>query len=260
MTDFHVHTCYCHGEGTPEEYVQSAIRKGMPKLGLVGHAFTDFDGSYCMPQRAEDFRREIARLKEAYAGKIELFCGVEMDAFSDEDPKLFDYALGSVHYVEVNGAYYSVDHTEEIQKAMVREIFGGDWYSFAENYYRTVGEVVGRTDCDIIGHFDLLTKFNEGGALFDETHPRYVAAWQEAAEKLLKTGRLFEINMGAIGRGLRTEPYPALPIAKRLAEHGARFVLSSDAHKPENIGLVFDAWREAYGAFVPIVEFDPKEK
>ena len=32
----------------------------------------------------------------------------------------------------------------------------------AELYFDTVGEIVEATDCDIIGHFDLLTKFNEG--------------------------------------------------------------------------------------------------
>ena len=257
MTDFHVHTRYCHGAGEPEDFARVALDRKLPKLGLVGHAFTDFDGSYCMPQRAEDFRAAVARAKEAFAGKLELFCGVEMDAFSDEDPGLFDYAIGSVHYVEVGGKFYSVDHTEAIQREMIREVFGGDPYAFAESYYKTVGEVAERTSCDIIGHFDLLTKFNEDGNVLDETHPRYVEAWQTAAEKLLKTGKLFEINVSAIPRGCRTTPYPAIDIAAWLAERGAKFILSSDAHKPEDICFQFDKWREAYGRKVPITEFRP---
>lgn len=258
MTDFHVHTCHCDGVGTPEECVRAALKKGVTRLGLVGHAFTAFDDSYCMPQRAEAFRSDVARLKEAYKGRIALFCGLEMDAFSDEDTSLFDYTIGSVHYVEAGGTFYSVDHTEEIQRSIIREVFCGDAYAFAESYYKTVSEVVERTNCDFIGHFDLLTKFNEDGRVFDETHPRYLAAWQGAAEKLLQTGKPFEINVGAISRGCRSTPYPAQPIAKWLAERGARFVLSSDAHDPENICYQFGKWREICGAQVPIVEFFPE--
>ena len=259
MTDFHAHTRYCHGAGEPEDFARAALDRNMPQLGLVGHAFTAFDNSYCMPQRAEEYRAAAARAKEAFEGKIKLFCGIEMDAFSDEDPSLFDYAIGSVHYVEVGGKYYSVDHTEAIQRDMIREVFGGDPYAFAESYYKTVGEVVERTSCDIIGHFDLLTKFNEDGTVFDESHPRYIEAWQAAAEKLLKTGKLFEINVGAISRGYRKTPYPAFAIAKWLAERGAKFILSSDAHRPEDILFEFEKWKNVYGAFVPIGGFQPEK-
>ena len=36
----------------------------------------------------------------------------------------------------------------------------------------------------IIGHFDLITKFNEGGKLFDESDPRYVSAWMSALDRI----------------------------------------------------------------------------
>ncbi|MBR2365891.1 MAG: hypothetical protein IKA78_01845, partial [Oscillospiraceae bacterium] len=84
------------------------------------------------------------------------------------------------------------------------------------------------------------------------------AAWQSAAEKLLKTGKPFEINMGAISRGYRKTPYPAIPITTWLAERGAKFVLSSDAHSPENICYAFDKWREVYEKIAPIESFCPK--
>ena len=36
-----------------------------------------------------------------------------------------------------------------------------DLMPLAKMYYKTVGDIVRQTDCDIIGHFDLITKFNE---------------------------------------------------------------------------------------------------
>ena len=75
----------------------------------------------------------------------------------------------------------------------------------AELYFSTVGEIIEATDCDIIGHFDLLTKFSEGWGfgpsgnvinkmrcgsaefvsdLFDTSDERYVAAWKNAIDRI----------------------------------------------------------------------------
>ena len=73
-------------------------------------------------------------------------------------------------------------------------------------------------------------------------HPRYVKAWQDAADILLKTGKPFEINTGAVSRGYRTEPYPSAEIRAYIREHGGKMILSSDAHQKENIGFGFEKW------------------
>ncbi len=107
------------------------------------------------------------------------------------------------------------------------------------------------TGCGVIGHFDIVAKFNEGGALFDERHPRYVAAWRAAADELLRSGAVFEINTGGIARGWRSTPYPAPPILDYLAAGGARFLLSGDAHRADGLCFGFDewgAWASARGA------------
>ena len=93
--------------------------------------------------------------------------------------------------------------------------------------------------CDIIGHFDLLTKFAEQDPYFDLQHPRYVKAWQTAADQLLKTGKPFEINTGAISRGYRTEPYPAKDIRDYIRARGGKLILSSDSHAKDTIAYRF---------------------
>ena len=60
---------------------------------------------------------------------------------------------------------------------------------------------------DIVGHFDLVTKFNEVSMFFDENDPRYIEAWQKAMLKLLPKVKRFEINYGAVNKGLRSRPY-----------------------------------------------------
>ena len=113
-------------------------------------------------------------------------------------------------------------------------------YALAEAYYAAEARVVEVTKCDIIGHFDLVTKFIEQDPAFDLRHPRYVKAWQAAADRLLETGKPFEVNTGAMSRGYRTSPYPSEEIRQYLLSRGGRLLLSSDAHAKENIAFGFD--------------------
>ena len=100
------------------------------------------------------------------------------------------------------------------------------------------------TKCDIIGHFDLVTKFIEQEPAFDVHHPRYIRAWQQAADTLLKTGKPFEINTGAMSRGYRTEPYPSREIRDYLRARGGKLILSSDSHRKETIAYRFEDYQE----------------
>ncbi len=240
--DLHSHTTFCDGNHTPEETVKAAIQKGMTVLGFSGHSHTAIDESYCMPKGAAAYKAEIQRLKDVYKGQITVLCGVEQDYDSDDSTEGYDYVIGSVHYLRVGEEFVPVDDRAEYLKEAARRLFDGDIYALVEAYYQRVGDVVNKTDCDIIGHFDLITKFSEKEPLFDETHPRYVAAWQAAADKLLVTGRPFEVNTGAISRGYRTTPYPSMPILHYLKDKGATVLLSGDSHSTDGLCYQFDKW------------------
>lgn len=243
LADYHVHTAFCDGKNTPEEMVEAALAQGMTAIGFSGHSHTGFDESWCMSQAGTAaYRAEIARLKAAYAGRIRVLCGVEQDYFSDASTADYDYVIGGVHYVQLGGEYVPVDESAEILRAAAAKHFGGDIYGVAEAYFRTVADVCDKTGCDVIGHFDLIAKFNEGGALFDEAHPRYVVAWQSAADRLLACGKPFELNTGAMFRGCRSVPYPAPSMQDYLAARGASFLLSGDAHSTQALRFRFDVW------------------
>ena len=235
LEDFHVHTNFCDGNDSPEDIVNEAIKRGMKRLGFSGHSYTEFDTEPCMTfEGTQRYVDEINRLKAKYAGQIEILCGTEQDYYSDMPTVNYDYVIGSVHYVIVDGEYISVDHTPEIFAKLIHRC-NDDPYDMAEKYYTLVADVVRKTNADIIGHFDLITKFNEGGKFFDEDNPRYVEACNYALDSLLKTGRPFEINTGAISRGWRKSPYPSAKILKYISSHGGSVILSSDSHSKETL-------------------------
>ncbi len=239
--DFHVHTSFCDGKNTPEEMVKKALSLNLNQIGLVCHGYTPIDESYCIKrEKISAFVAEVNNLKRKYKGKISVYCGTEFDYYCDMPISDFDFIIGAVHYVYKNGEYLSVDESKQRVIEIIENHYGGDAYSFCEDYYKTLGDIYAKVTPSFIAHFDLVSKFNEQGDLFDEAHPRYVSAWQACADKLLKNKAVFEINVGAISRGYKTQPYPSPAQIKYLLAGGGRLIINSDAHTVNSIAYQFD--------------------
>ena len=106
-------------------------------------------------------------------------------------------------------------------------------------YYDLEAQVVARTKCTFIGHFDLVTRFNEEAPRFDEEDPRYLGPAKEAMRALAEYRLPFEINTGALNRGRRSVPYPAPPLLRYLHELGGEIIINSDAHQKEKLDGAF---------------------
>ena len=236
-TNFHTHTTFCDGKNTAEEMVIAAINKGFTHLGFSAHSYTAYDESCGLPlSKMEDYKKEIYRLKEKYKDKIKIYYGIEFDYYSKIDTSDFEYVIASVHGVEKNGKIYIVDESRESLIKNVNQAWGGDYMAFAEDYFETVSKQKG----DIIGHIDLLTKFNENDIVFSTKDKRYLNAAKKAVEKLAQSGAIFEINTGAIQRGYRTTPYPSEDILKMIKNAGGKIMINSDCHNIEGIDCDFE--------------------
>lgn len=248
--DYHVHTTHCDGKSTAEDTVKRAIELGLETVGFSGHGYTPFDTRYSMSEGALEYRAEILSLCEKYKGRIKILCGVERDLYGAA-ALWAEYSIGSVHYMRIEDEYVAVDETPEILREAAKKYFGGDMLSLCEVYFEHVGRVAKELHPDIIGHFNLMSKFNEREKLFDEHTPRYIAAWKKAADKLIPYGVPFEINTGAISRGYASRPYPSEEQIKYIAGKGGGFIMSSDCHSAENLCFEFCKWRawaESLGA------------
>ena len=239
--NLHTHTTYCDGANTAEEMVDAAIALGCEGIGFSGHSYIEGETSWTMSESGmKQYIPEILHLKEKYKDKIEILLGIEYDIFSDVDTSVFDYVIGSVHFV--SGKQYKVPvdmYKDELDREIKRN-FDGDVYKFCEDYYNKLAGVYEKTHCDIVGHFDLLMKFNEDGALFDVHNERYKEMAFACLDTLVKKDLIFEINTGAISRGYRSLPYPYDYILKRMAEIGAKITLTTDCHSRDAILCFYD--------------------
>lgn len=240
--NLHAHCTYDDGRNTPEEMVRASQCAGLESVGISLHSPMPFETAWAA--KAEEipaFLCEMRRLRQAYAGQIRVYAGIEWDVLSPaSDLARFDYVIGSVHHLPVGSRYPTVDDREWTTEAFLERHFGGDADAAAEWYYRELEKVAQEPEADIVGHFDLLTKFNERRRYFDEESPAYRRAALRTMEALVAAGKIFEVNTGAISRGYRSTPYPSRALLCALACMGGRVTVSADAHDVRAVATHFE--------------------
>ena len=229
--NLHTHSIYCDGKDIPEEMVLKAIELGFDTIGFSGHSYVTDDCIWCMTEeKTEQYKKDVNLLKEKYKDRINILCGIEFDIFSTYDFYDYDYVIGSTHILKVGGKYVDVDESADTTGMVINTYFDGDGMKYARAYYNQVAELHKYGDFDIVGHFDLVSKYSETHNFFDVDSKEYKEAALEALHALSEKKRVFEVNTGAISRGYRTTPYPAPFILKEMKKLGCTVILTSDCH------------------------------
>ena len=243
LCNLHTHTTFCDGHDTAEEMVKVAIEKGFSTLGFSGHGFTTTEEDYCM-QDTKAYMNEIFRLKAAYADKIEIYCGVEEDAsYPISNRSAFEYILGSSHYLTIDGTTYSIDESLDAFKLCLKKM-DGDYIKLADAYYDAFCRYIFTYKPDIIGHFDLITKYDERLGHPFQNDRNYQQLASSYIAKAAQSGAFFELNTGALARGHRSTPYPAEPLLYTLKKNEAKLVLNSDCHRANMLDYYFHEARD----------------
>ncbi len=229
-SNVHSHTTFSDGKNTAEEMVQAALALGFHTLGFSEHGPADYDDVAMPAERAGAYRAEVERLRKVCAGRIRLLLGLEHDWLSPAELSGYDYWIESVHYVRRNGRLWCVDWDRQRLEAARDDLYGGDIYALCRDYFRTVCESIQATGAQILGHIELIMKFNEARDLFDDADPRYLKSALECATLAAESGRLIEINTGAVAKGYRSVPYPGEAMLRRACEAGGRVIVTSDCH------------------------------
>jgi len=239
-SNIHTHTTYVDGRDVPEAMIEAALNLGFHTLGFSEHGMADYDDCSLSPSAEREYRQEILRLRAKYANHIHLLLGYEHDWLSPFPEYPYDYVIESVHYLRAGGEVFSVDNTPEILKNAVARHYGGDPYAMCRAYFQSVCESCEKSPARILGHIELVMKFNEHRELFDDADPRYLVCALEAADCAADSGKLVEINTGAIARGYRTQPYPGPAMLRRLAERKVPVIITSDCHDARYLDCGFD--------------------
>lgn len=232
-----------------EDFVKFALAKGMRKFGFSSHAPLPFHTSWNM--NLDDFpcyKKEFYRLKEKYAGQIELFLGLEVDYIEgvfDANTDLYDlsdieYKIGSVHYLDPlpEGGFFSIDGKFSDFKKRLDVVYNGDIRQAAERYFEFSSNMVRKGGFEIVGHMDKISQNGMNCSGFNVKEKWYSRLVTDYLELIKAHGLMIEINTKSYIRlGITYPDIQFFPIIKEL---DIPVMVNSDSHHPDKITDGFD--------------------
>jgi histidinol-phosphatase (PHP family) len=241
-----------HAAGSLEEVVESAIRAGFSTYGLSEHA-PRYRVEDLFPDEAdldvddlarifEDYVDTALALRDRHADRIELLVGFETEVlppqgWAEQMRQLrrrhpeFDYMVGSVHHV---GAA-SIDMTPELTAKTAEEVGGRE--ALERLYFEGVSEMAEQLRPEIVGHFDLIRKFDGPEASFG---PETWKQIERALEVVRTVGAILDVNAAPVRRKMGPV-YPLPPLLERACEMQIPVTLGDDSHGPTQVGVGLDA-------------------
>ena len=224
--NYHTHTKRCgHATGEMRDYVETAIKNGMKKLGFSDHApyffSTDYHSGIRMDiSEAKSYVEEIKGLKAEYEGKIELFTGYEMEYYPKEFEKTysylkelgFDYLILGQHFTnnEYDGVYVGAKADEKILK----------------QYVKQVTDAIKTRAFSYIAHPDLVN-YRDNSDIYNEQ-------MEILCKCALKYDIPLEFNMLGQREG---RLYPYDKFWKIAARVGNKVILGADSHSSDSVGM-----------------------
>ena len=160
---------------------------------------------------AADFENSVSAvtaLKEKYAGKLNLLCGVELgQILQDTDAAKIvnadnrvDFIIGSVHQVMGEQDFYFIDY----EKMTMDEI-----YDLLERYFKEVYDVSKTELFDVIGHITYCLRYMKQRHGIEADISRYDDIIAEAFRNLAHNGKGIEINTSGLRQGFG-DSFPSL--------------------------------------------------
>jgi histidinol-phosphatase (PHP family) len=231
MVDLHNHTPLCnHATGTPEEYIQNAIKKGIKIYGFADHAPMEFDKKYRMDfSDMPAYENEIKKLKEKYK-EIKILLGYEVDftptKFLDKrvlNSKV-DYLIGSVHFLD-NWGFDNPEFIKEWEHRNVDDVY--------KEYFSYIEKMALSNLFQIVGHIDLVKVFGHK----PKKNIKDIA--KNAIKAIKKADMAVEINTAGLRKPVK-ELYPSDELLEMILDEKIDLTLSSDAHSPEQVGFGYE--------------------
>lgn len=225
IANYHTHTWRCnHASGTERQYVDNALKAGLRILGFADHAPYIFPDGYYSHFRMklgqlQDYVDTVLKLREDYAGQIQIPLGLEIEYYPRHLPELLpilrdqpmDYLILGQHFVgnEYDAPYNGLGSEDE---------------GLLRHYVRQTCDAMNTGLFTYFCHPDLIN-FQGSGKLFQH-HMR------DICREARSCGVPLEFNLLGLAGGRH---YPNPMFWELVAEEGCQVILGRDAHNPETL-------------------------
>jgi histidinol-phosphatase (PHP family) len=243
FTDGHVHTSLCHhATGTMEAYVRAAVEKGLQRLVFLEHlevGINYFENTWLNEVDFALYFKEGKRLKEMYAGVIDIGMGVEVGY----NPQALVGVAGflgkykwdriglSYHYFADNGRHINMlsrkkTNLDDFSRIGVAKVIS--------SYFAGLISAVEQVPAQVLCHLDAVLRFHPD-VCFDSNHEQQINL---LLDMVARKNMALEINTS--GFDYRGTPYPQAWIVQKAIEKNIALCLGSDAHHPKDVGRYFE--------------------
>ncbi len=240
-----------HAKGDLQPVVERAIEAGFTHYGLSEHV-PRYRREELYPEEQDLTPADLERifeayvvraqeLRERYADRIQLLFGFETERLPPSEwasrmgelrqRHRPDFIIGSVH--DVDGTF--IDFTAEVTSALAAQLGGNE--ALQIRYFQALSELVTTLRPEVVGHIDLIRKFDGPSASFS---PRVLAHIEATLEIIVAAGAVLDVNAAPHRRGLG--PVYPLPEILALAHRmGVGVTLGDDSHGAHDVGVGLDA-------------------
>ena len=220
IADYHTHTVHSHGKGGVQGNIEAALARGLHTVGIADHSV----GHVLYGVKRKRLSQYIADIEDAkrhYEGRIEIKMGIELNITGLDGS--VDMPKG-VHFDKVIMGYHKAALPRDLRTAFAFLTPASRTEQITQAYMRALQ----RHRIDIVAH------------------PGYGVPvdYFKLAQACADYGTLFEIN------NKHTEL--TVDDINEAAKAGVNFVLSSDAHRPEHVGLAPHALALTQRAGIPV--------
>jgi histidinol-phosphatase (PHP family) len=246
LTDYHVHlrsddhdaTAAEHfTQANAERYRGVADERGIAELGVSEHiyrfeqALDVWRHPFWLPYARDDIDEYCSFVRE----QTDLRLGIEADFVPGAEDRManllqarsFDYVIGSVHFVR-EGAVDMDDYSVWDSGKSAEEIW--------RRYFQTLSEAARSGLFDILAHPDLVKMWGGERPRPESDLRRY---YELAMDGIVESEIAVELSTAGL-RKRAGEMYPAPAFLAMCVEAGAPVALSSDAHRPEDVGADYE--------------------
>ena len=224
--NYHTHTPRCHhAEGAEREYVEQAIARGVKILGFSDHSPQVYDEGYIsgvrmLPEQLEDYVMTLRGLREEYAGRIEIYIGLEAEYY----PRYFDRLLPLIRPWKLDylilGQHFLGNETEGLPPCPRQT----EDEALLERYVMQTMEGLETGAFSCFAHPDVLNYTGD---------PRIYRKWYE--KLCLRAKELnVPIEMNMLGY-VTNRHYPNAAFFQIVREVGNDVILGCDAHAPGRV-------------------------
>jgi histidinol-phosphatase (PHP family) len=246
LTDYHLHLRQDELDARAEDhftednvsrYRAVAGERGIAELGVSEHVYR-FEQALSVwqhPLWREYALDDLDAYCEFVRERTDLRLGIEADFVAGAEDRMatllqerdFDYVVGSVHFLREHSIDMD-DHSVWDRGHSAEEI----WRS----YFQTLAEAARSGLFDILAHPDLVKVWGADRPRPQGDPRRY---YEPAIEAIAEAGIAVEVSTAGLRKRAR-ELYPARAFLEMCVEAGAPVALSSDAHRPEDVGADYD--------------------